>query len=222
MKKKYSLLNTIFIITIMLSSCSNSNSNESSLINKKDSILNNESAFIVNQKAETTIEEFQLVSIIGQFAPHGAVYEYDSIKRSWCERPMAADMLAHATQNNIKDPKKIPDLSSFFNNQTTKYLNSCHLSIKTKGDSIYLLLRYKEKIMYECSYFIQNENNKSKQIKIDRLPNLDISKDIAGEGSMDLSEGREFIITIGKNPLLSFSNDIGNYDLLFTKINSAN
>jgi hypothetical protein len=187
----------------------NVNTNSSKL--KSGNISQN---FSSNEATSAKIEEFQLVSIDGQFAPHGAVYEFDEIKGLWCERPMAADIMAYMAQNNIEgeDLSNLPDLSNFFERQTTERLNSCRISIITTGNLINYLLTYNGKNICEGSFDKSDLiNNNSKEINFKSLKNFELD----AEGSMDLSGGNTYSIIIGKDPSISFSNEIGNYGLSF-------
>ena len=201
--KSFCKLLFVLLISSMMASCNNDSSNKSSSSNKIDS---------------TTTEKFQLVAINGQFPPAGAVYEYDDKKSEWCNRPTAADLTAYATQNKIEDPEKIPDLSDYFGEKTTKLLNSCYITISTKGNLVNFMLYYNGNSVYE--YSVNNAgipNNGSKEVRVDKINNFDLSPD-PDPGSMILSDGKNYVITIGKEPTISFSNESGNYSLAFKKI----
>ena len=47
------------------------------------------------------------------------------------------------------------------------------------------------------------------------MKNFDLSVE---DGSMVLSDGKEFVISIGENPSISFSNEYGSYDMSFANV----
>lgn len=209
MKKAIKILTIIISSTLLLHSCSQNSKEKESISINQDSINNND----LNNKQINKIEYFKLASISGTFAPHGGVYEYDTIQKKWCERPMAADMLAYASQNNIDDPGKVPDLSYYFDENTSNMINTCFLSIETRKSDKIISIRFGGNLIFEDSVTLQTMNVKvSKSLK-----------NLMGEipGSMDLSEGRDYWISINP-PVMKYSNELGEYEFNFSKVTDEN
>ncbi len=197
------------LFTLLLNGCSsNSKEGQDSALNK-DSLNNKEPT----KKEIRKTEHFKLFSISGTFFPHGGWYEYDSIQKKWCERPMAADMLAYEAQNNIDDPEKVPDLSNYFDERTSNMINTCILSIETRENNKIISLRFGGNLIFEDSVTLEKIS-----VKIPKSLN-----NFIGEipGSMDLSEGRDYTISINP-PSINYSNEVGDYELNFSKVSTEN
>jgi len=209
MKKTMRIFIVIILFTLLQNGCSNNSKKEQGSLIEKDSIDTNGPI----KKKITKTEHFRLSSILGTFPPHGGVYEYDAKQKIWCERPMAADMLAYASQNNIDDPRKVPDLSDYFDEKTSNMINTCILSIETLENKKIISLRFGGNLIFEDSVNLQTMSVKiSKPLKnfIGEIP-----------GSMVLSDGRDYTISIN-SPSIKYSNEWGKYDLNFTKISTEN
>jgi hypothetical protein len=215
--KKISLVIIAATITLFsISSCGSSSSKESTSMHKTDSVYNDSSTSIKNFKDAMSIENYRLISIFGSTGPKGAFYEYDSVKAMWCDRPMAADMMAYGRQNNIDNPEDIPDLSTYFDNQVTNRLNSCQISIGKDLDSTNFVLKYRGNLIFEYTFAnSKNKGSKQKEINVNELKNFDLTVD---DGSMVLSDAKKFVISIGENPSISFSNEYGSYDMSFVNV----
>jgi hypothetical protein len=205
MKKTNYIFTIITLFILLLNGCSNNLEEEQGSLVDKDSLNNNE--LIKNKIIKT--EHFRLNSIFGTFAPHGGLYEYDSKQKKWCERPMAADMLAYASQNNIEDSEKVEDLSDYFDEKTSNMINTCILSVETREKNKIIRLRFGGDLIFEDSVNLQ-----TRSIKISKL-----LKNFIGEtpGSMYLSEGSNYLISINQ-PSINYSNEVGDYELNFSKI----
>ena len=209
MKKTRPIFTIIILFTLLLNGCSNNSKEEQGSSIEKDSLNKNEP----KKKEITKPEHFRLFSILGTFAPHGGLYEYDSIQKKWSERPMAANMLSYASQNNIDDPEKVPDLSNYFDEKISNMINTCILSIETRENNKIISLRFGGNLIFEDSVTLQTMSVKiSKSLKnfIGEIP-----------GSMDLSEGRDYTISINP-PSMKYSNDVGDYELNFSKVSTEN
>jgi len=219
--KKISLVIIAATITLFsIVSCGGSSSKEPTSMSKTDSVYNDSSASSNNNKGAMSIENYRLISIYGSTGPKGSFYEYDTDKGVWCIRPMAADMLAYGSQNNIESPEDIPDLSTYFDIQTTNRLNSCLISIAKDLDSTYFVLKYRGNSIYEYSFANpKNKSSKPKEINVNVLKNFDLS--LIEEEPIDLSVAKNIVISIGENPSISFSNEYGNYDLTFANVNGV-
>ena len=215
--KKVSLIIIAATITVFsIISCGGSSSKESNSMYKTDSVYNDSSTSINNIKDAMSIENYRLISIYGSTGVKGAFYEYDTVKAMWCDRPMAADMMAYSRQNNTVNPEDIPDLSTYFDIQTTNRLNSCLISIAKDLDSTYFVLKYRGNSIFEYSFAnSKNKSSKPKEINVNVLKNFDLTVD---DGSMDLSFAKKFVISVGENPSISFSNENGSYDLTFANV----
>ena len=213
--KKISLVIIAATITLFsIISCGGSSSKESTSMYKTDSVYNDSSTSINNNKGAMSIENYRLISIFG---PRGSSYEYDSVKGVWCNRPIAADMMAYGRQNDIESPEDIPDLSTYFDIQTTNRLNSCQISIAKDLDSTYFVLKYRGNSIFEYSFAnSKNKSSKPKEINVNVLKNFDLS--IVDEETIDLSVANDIVISIGENPSISFSNENGSYDLTFANV----
>ena len=153
-------------------------------------------------------EEYQLASIVAG----RAIFEYDSISRLWCNRPDARALMFYARENNIEKFEDVPDLSSYYNSQATSRLNSCQILLTSRGDSLFLLLKYKNRIIYQYSMGVNETKYSSKEIYVNSLNNFDLSgqEEIAFEGEetgMFLSGGKNYKIKIGEVLSVTFLNE---------------
>jgi hypothetical protein len=205
MKKTMLIFTVIILFTLLQNGCSNNLKEKQVSSIKKDSLNKNEP----KKREITKTEHFRLSSISGTFSPHGGFYDYDASKKKWCERPMGADIFAYEAQNNIDDPGKVPDLSNYFDEKISNMINTNILSIVTRENNKIISLRFGGNLIFEDSVNLQTMSVKiSKPLKnfIGEIP-----------GSMDLSEGRDYTISI-KSPSIKYSNEIGEYELNFSKV----
>jgi hypothetical protein len=208
MKIKSIFLFTIAAYSMFLISCGgSSNSSASGNLSSNNEVEKSSSENKNENVQEVIVEEFQLASISGIFAPHGGEYEFDASKGKWCERPMAADMMAMGGDS----PKSAEELTTYFDNTTTKRFNSIQISMKSTQDSTYVIVNYKGSSIFENAF---KKQSGKKEIKANSLRKLDLNSD----GSMLLTDGKDFIISIEDKPSISFTNDIGSYTLNFKKL----
>lgn len=197
----------IFLTTVMFQGCTNNTENASVKNLMQDVNNDNESKRIDNY----TATYFQLNRITGNFMPHGAVYEFDSKKTQWCERPMAADALAYSAQNDIDSPEQLPDLNYYFENNVTNLLNSFIITIKTYPTHKLVFINSGGNILFKDSISIQTTKIKPKKsirlFKKDFIP-----------GSMILTDGSNYEINLNGKPSINFSNTFGDYLLDFQKL----
>jgi hypothetical protein len=154
------------------------------------------------------IEKYQLVSIVAG----RAIFEYDSISRLWCNRPDARTFMFNARENNIEKIEDVPDLSSCYNSQATNRLNSCQILLKPIGNSLFFILKYKNRIIYQNPIEFNETKYSSKEIYVNSLNNFDLSgqEEIAFEGEetgMFLSGGKNYKIKIGEVLSVTFLNE---------------
>lgn len=158
---------------------------------------------------------YQLVAIEGQIAPDGGFYELDDRTGIWCELPSAADMMAYATVNGIDNPNDVPDLRTFFDKESTRLFNSCSLSLRESGTVVLLSLNYNGQMIYSASVNKSdipaggNHEIRVKTIKGFELPQAD--------GSLLMENGGDYVISVGNEPAISFTNEWGEYLLKFRR-----
>lgn len=209
------LLKSTFLMCIVffIDGCESNTTSDNVVVESAKSLAVNQ----LNNEKKTYIskQEYQLQSIDGFFSP-GAVYEFDSIENSWCERPLARDIMRYQKEFGIEDLSDLPDLNTYFDQKITNMLNSCKIIIKTYNDSSIVFLHFRDKIIYESSVALISKPNKEETIiTIRNLPKFDLS---SVPGSMMLSEGRNYQINLSQKPSISFANEIGNYRLNFSDI----
>ena len=197
----------LVLITTLTVSCSDTPQEKPVAAISRDTIPQEET----EEEAVPSTVYYRLTSILGKTGMHGAYYEYDLVMRKWCERPMAADMLAYATQNNIEKPEEVPDLSEYFDEQSTNLLNSCIISIKTYPDRRLFSLMFGGETVLEDSMRVSERKIKFKG------PFEKFNLDFEG-GSMDLTEGHDYEISFDTLPVLVYSNEVGQYELTFRKM----
>lgn len=163
-----------------------------------------------------TATAYQLVAIEGHFMPSGGFYELDDRTGVWCETPSAADMMSYARINGIDDPNDVPDLRTFFDEESTRLFNSCILSVRENGDGVLLSLNYDGKMIYSTSV------NKSDippggnhEIRVKTIKNFELPQ---ADGSMLLENGGDYVISVGNEPAISFTNEWGEYFLKFRRV----
>jgi len=206
----------VLLAPLILAGCGFSGGSNPAASIKNDFRSGNEFPAGTKELPGQSVEEYQLISILGHYPMHGGFYEFDEKSSLWCERPMAADMMAYARQHDIEDPNDVPDLSSFFDQETTRLFNSCKLKMIGNGDYTAISLEYDGKTVY------QNSLKKSKipaggkyEIKVKSIANLDWPEQ---NGTMLFSEAGNYVISIGGEPEISFSNEFGQYFLKFRRL----
>lgn len=192
----------------LLFSCATKESKDPKDPKDQDSTISNDGSRITNP---TKTIFYQLHSINGFFAPAGSTYEYDAGSKLWCERPTAGELMAYSQDAGINDPSEIPDLSNYFERKTTDLLNSCLLTVTQSSDYNAINLSVGSLFIYVDTI---PKGLKSFQIQELRRPlfNFPIN------GDMILDNGRNFQMSLGNTPKITYINDYGNYELHFEEI----
>ena len=214
MNKFFTSIFYITIITLLHISCQEGTN---SIIEEKTDTPS--VATTPSEKKILSEEQYRLHSIIGKFAPSGGIYEYDSTKNLWCERPMSADIMSYMKINDIQNIEDVPDLNQYFDEKATNNLNSCYIKITDYGEFKDFSLHYKGNLIYENSLKIGDKNGNLQTFNIKKLNNFDLPL----VGSIDFSNGKNYIITIeGQKANILFSNEFGEYEMELLKIRKNN
>jgi hypothetical protein len=209
----------ILIILIFNSSCTNEKPISTVNVSKPqlDQVNSNNNPKTPEKPKEVIqINEYQLREISGQCSPDGGHYEFDKIKKQWCSRPSAGDVMSYAKMSGIDDYSKIPDISSYFDRKISNKLNSCKLLVKTEGNARTVTIYFQGNVIYKNTFDIDNSSNTTNWIKLPNLYKLNLN-DINGNMAFDNARNYKLDLTSSK-PIIKFENEFGNYELRFEGI----
>jgi hypothetical protein len=213
MRTEITLMYTLVLTSILCMGCKNGNNQN--ILTTNDTTSTNTTLL---GATITAVDQYRLHTITGKFAPHGGIYKYDSSKMSWCEQPMAADIMSYMQLNEIANMEDLPDLNNYFSEDESNAFNSCIIKVTNYGNFKDIAIQYNGKIIYEKSFDATDERNNNIEFEVKNLAKFNLPQ----VGSMDYSKGKNYIISIGERKTnITFTNEIGEYELEFLKINKT-